>query len=59
MHDMLFTHQQELGNGDLVEYANNLGLNISQFLQDMCKQVHIARVNEDIKSEPYPTMPSR
>ncbi len=48
MHEMLFTHQQALGNGDLVEYANNLGLNISQFLQDISKQVHVERINEDI-----------
>jgi protein-disulfide isomerase len=50
MHEMLFAHQQELGNGYLIEYANNLGLDISQFLQDMSKQVHIERINEDIKS---------
>lgn len=50
MHEMLFDHQQELGNGYLIEYANNLGLDISQFLQDMSKQVHIDRINEDIKS---------
>jgi protein-disulfide isomerase len=53
MHDMLFAYQQELGNGYLVEYANNLGLDIYQFLQDMYKQVHIARVNEDITSGLY------
>jgi protein-disulfide isomerase len=50
MHEMLFAHQQELGNGYLIEYANNLGLDISQFLQDMSKQVHIDRIHEDIKS---------
>lgn len=50
MHDMLFTHQQELGNGYLVEYANDLGLDISQFLQDMYRQVHVTRINEDIES---------
>jgi protein-disulfide isomerase len=50
MHDILFTHQQELGNGYLVEYANNLGLDVCQFLQDISKQVHIARINEDIES---------
>ena len=50
MHDILFIHQQELGNGYLIEYANNLGLDISQFLQDICKQVHIERINEDIES---------
>lgn len=50
MHDMLFIHQRELGNGYLVEYANNLGLDISKFLQDMSKQVHIDRINEDVES---------
>jgi protein-disulfide isomerase len=50
MHDMLFTHSQELGNGYLVEYADNLGLDISQFLQDISKQVHVDRVNQDLES---------
>ncbi|MEH2320031.1 DsbA family protein [Nostoc sp.] len=50
MHEMLFTYQQELGNGYLVEYANNLGLDISQFLQDISKKVYIDRINEDIES---------
>jgi protein-disulfide isomerase len=50
MHDMLFAHSQELGNGYLVEYANNLGLDISIFLQDLSKQVHVDRINEDIES---------
>jgi len=43
MHDILFTHQQELGNGYLVEYANHLDL--ISLLQDMFKQVHVARIN--------------
>jgi protein-disulfide isomerase len=50
MHNILFTHQQELGDGCLVEYANHLGLDISQFLQDLSKQVHVAQINQDIKS---------
>jgi protein-disulfide isomerase len=50
MHDMLFTHSQELGDGYLVEYADVLGLDISQFLQDLFKQVHIERINQDMKS---------
>ena len=50
MHDMLFTHSQELGNGYLVEYANRLGLDICQFLQDLSKQAHIDRINQDIES---------
>lgn len=50
MHEMLLLHQQELGNGYLVEYANNLGLNIPQFLQDLSKGAHIDRINQDIDS---------
>jgi protein-disulfide isomerase len=46
MHNTLFDYQQELGNSYLVEYVNNLGLDISQFLQHMCKQVHIECINE-------------
>jgi protein-disulfide isomerase len=50
MHDILFTHQQALENGFLVEYADSLGLDISQFLQDISKQTHIERINQDIES---------
>jgi protein-disulfide isomerase len=50
MHDILFAHQQELGNGYLVEYANRLELDIPRFLQDMSKQVYANRINEDIES---------
>jgi protein-disulfide isomerase len=50
MHEMLFSHQQALGNGYLVEYADHLGIDISQFLQDMSKHVHIDRINQDIES---------
>ena len=49
MHDTLFVHQQMLENGYLVEYANDLGLDIPQFLKDLSKQVHIDRINEDIE----------
>jgi protein-disulfide isomerase len=49
MHDTLFAHQQRLENGYLVEYANELGLDIPQFLKDLPKQVHIDRINEDIE----------
>lgn len=49
MHEMLFIHQQELGNGYLVEYANRLGLDISQFLQDLSKGAYVNRINADIE----------
>lgn len=50
MHDTLFAHQQKLENGYLVEYANDLGLDIPQFLKDLHKQVHIDCIHEDIES---------
>lgn len=53
MHNTLFEHQQALENGYLVEYANDLGLDISQFLQELSKQVYINRINEDIESGNY------
>ena len=49
MHEMLLIYQQALGNGYLVEYANRLRLNISQFLQNLSQGVHIARINADIE----------
>jgi len=50
MHEMLFSHQEALGNGYLVEYANHLGLDICQFLQELSRQVHVDRINQDIES---------
>ncbi|MHC0068312.1 DsbA family protein [Nostoc sp. UIC 10890] len=49
MHEMLFIHQQELENGYLVEYANRLGLDISQFLHDLSRGVYFDRINADIE----------
>jgi protein-disulfide isomerase len=50
MHDTLFAHQQRLENGYLIEYANDLGLDIPQFLKELSKQVHGERINENITS---------
>jgi protein-disulfide isomerase len=47
MHEMLFIHQQALENGYLVEYASRLELNLSQFLQDLSRRVHVDRINAD------------
>ncbi|MBD2000287.1 DsbA family protein [Leptolyngbya sp. FACHB-541] len=49
MSDTLFDHQQRLENGYLVEYANDLGLDIPQFLKELSKQRHIERINENIE----------
>jgi protein-disulfide isomerase len=39
-----------LGNGHLVEYARELGLDISQFLRDMTGHVSAERVRLDLVS---------
>lgn len=49
MHEMLFVHQHALENGYLVEYANRLGLDIPQFLQDLSKGVYVDRIIADIQ----------
>lgn len=49
MSEILLEHYQELGDGYLVEYANNLGLDVAQFLRDIARGVHIRRIHEDIE----------
>jgi protein-disulfide isomerase len=46
---MSVDHQQRLENGYLVEYANDLGLDIPQFLKELSKQGYVDRINEDIE----------
>lgn len=50
MHDTLFEHQQALSDGDLVEYAAQLDLDIPRFLQELAENVHAQRVQSDINS---------
>jgi len=42
MHDTLFIHQQQLENGYLVEYANDLGLDILNFSKSCLNKCMIA-----------------
>jgi protein-disulfide isomerase len=49
MHEMLFMHQQSLGNGYLIEYADFLKLDISRFLQDLSQRVHVVHINADVE----------
>jgi protein-disulfide isomerase len=50
MVDLLFAHQQALGNGYLVEYANELGLDIPRFLRDIARKEFVDRINQDVAS---------
>jgi protein-disulfide isomerase len=50
MHEHLLKHQNALGDGELVEYAIALRLNISQFLREMRQDIHLDRVRADLES---------
>ncbi|MGG6269865.1 DsbA family protein [Leptolyngbya sp. AN03gr2] len=50
MHNLLLTHQDALGDGELVEYAIAIQLNIPQFLREMRQDVHVERVSSDLES---------
>jgi protein-disulfide isomerase len=50
IHNILFERQQALRDGDLVEYANELGLDLSQFLRAIAQHQYADRVAEDMHS---------
>jgi protein-disulfide isomerase len=53
MHEMLLNHWQKLGNGYLAEYADKLGLNVTQLVREIAKKVYIDCINQDIASGIY------
>jgi Na+/H+ antiporter NhaA len=48
MHDLLFAHQDALRPSDLIAYAEQLGLDVERFTNDLREHVGAARVAEDI-----------
>ncbi|MTE18984.1 Na+/H+ antiporter NhaA [Streptomyces sp. TRM43335] len=48
MHDLLFSHQDQLEFEDLVGYAAELGLDVEEFLRDLGDDRTAARVRADI-----------
>ena len=50
MHDYLYEHQQALDDKYLEKYADNLGLNLAKFNNDMSSHVHAGRIREDFLS---------
>lgn len=49
MHDMLFEHQQELAEADLVQYALKIGLEVYHFEADLSSERYARRVREDFR----------
>jgi Na+/H+ antiporter NhaA len=50
MHDLLLLHQDDLEPHDLARYANELGLDVERFDEDLRTQEHTGRVAEDVDS---------
>jgi diadenylate cyclase len=47
MHDLLYEHQDELGDEDLRRYAAELGLDLRRFEEDLANDDHAWRIEED------------
>ena len=50
MHDLLFAHQDGLGERDLVEYARQIGLDLDRFVDDLQSHRMAGRVAADVDS---------
>lgn len=50
MHDMLFENQNALAFEDIVDYAQELGLDLGRFENELLQSTHRARVREDFYS---------
>lgn len=50
MHNLLFSHQNELEVQDVAGYAGQLGLDVEEFLRDIDEQRHASRIREDVAS---------
>ena len=50
MHDLLLAHQDALRPSDLISYAEQLGLDVERFTNDLRERAGAARVAEDVDS---------
>jgi protein-disulfide isomerase len=50
MHDLLYENQKRLGDSDLHGYAEQLGLDLGAFDEDLAGHAHLERVREDFMS---------
>ena len=50
MHDKLFDNSEQLDDASLVEYANELGLDMPRFLHELGYHVHSSRIQANIES---------
>ncbi len=50
MHDLLLDHQGELRPSDLHSYAEQLGLDLERFAEDLRRGAHAAHIEDDVDS---------
>ncbi len=50
MHDLLYEHQDDLADADLVRYALKLGLEVYKFEAELSGEVHARHVRDDFRS---------
>lgn len=50
MHEMLFRHQDDLADADLVQYALRIGLEVYSFESDLASEHYARRVRADFES---------
>lgn len=50
MHSMLYTNQEALEDGDLIEYAAILKLDVPRVLKELSECIHHDHIQEDIES---------
>jgi protein-disulfide isomerase len=50
MHDLLFQHQNALGDEHLVRYATTLRLDVDRFARDLAQGTYAAKIREHIRS---------
>ena len=50
MHDLLLAHQDALGTSDLTAYAEQIGLDVERFTDDLLKHAGAARIADDVDS---------
>jgi len=50
MYDLLLSHQDRLSPRDLARHAEELGLDVERFRDELRRRVHVARVSEDVTS---------
>lgn len=48
MHDLLFAHQEHLGDECLIGYASELGMDVERFAADLASPALAARVRDDV-----------